>query len=132
MFEYYGKTIGEAIYGSLSRERNFKNINMPIPAKKREIHNLPAPIGGWSDWFDIWATFGVIGFTDFDKRTVKVSFQIIGRFHSSFSVQIKGGDQIVHANGPGSANVTITGNTATQLSIRLISHSLPLVVRVSV
>ncbi len=90
-----------------------------------------APLGIWGLWNIIYTQFGVTG-PNAEKHVtkVKVSFSSQTRKPARFSVEIKGGDRLVRALGPGSVIVPITGNVATQLLIRCKSHmaAMPIIV----
>lgn len=115
--EYFGHTLSEAIHNAAHR----KSAHM----EKKARFQLLAPPLFWSRWMPIWSQFGVIGpNADSYKTVVTVSFNAETETPSTFEVEIKGGDELVRALGPGFAYVTITGNVATTLSIRCKSHSI--------
>ena len=98
--------------------------------RKGGVISLIAPPRNWSQWRVLGPLWGgrnsPAGF-----RTMKVSFGISGNFQSTFDVELKGGDQLVHAIGPGRATVVLTGEQMSEISIRVRSHSVPLAIRVT-
>jgi len=81
----------------------------------------------------VWAQIGVIGpNSDQQASEIAISFSISGRNNSSFDIEIKGGDNLIRSTGPGTEYVTVTGNVATAIKVRLKSHSAGLRVSASI
>jgi hypothetical protein len=120
--EFRGTSISETLQRSLEPEF-VKRSSFALTHKGR--FDVWAPPLFWGPWVPVWRSFGATGRNQFRQIVRRsISFETVSDAPSSFSVEIKGGDQLVRAVGPGSATVTITGNHATMISIRCKSHSI--------
>jgi hypothetical protein len=129
--EYRARTLEEAIHKSLHREHAIRKQKQ-AELEQKTLFSILVPPRNWSHWVKIWAQYGVLGpDADSHQTILNVSFHEKGFLKSSFDVQIKGGDEFIRTLGPGSTRVAVTGNVATEISIRLRSHSTPLNVTIT-
>jgi hypothetical protein len=116
--EFRGRNLADVVRKATAdyeKKRQYK--------EQKQIAEVWAPPLFWGPWVGIFTQFGVVG-PDSDKHVTKLDVSFTGiTGSSSFSVEIKGGDELIRAIGPGSAEVTITGNVATTISMRAKSHS---------
>ncbi|MFN3169939.1 MAG: colicin Z C-terminal domain-related protein [Hyphomicrobiales bacterium] len=131
-YEFRNQTVHEAINSSL-RPYRLKFLRRDVLIDRKSIFSIWAPPLSWGPWSEIFAVFGVVGEGGNDAQIRKtISYQTTSQAKSTFDVEVKGADRFVSAVGPGSSDVTITGNVATAISIRARSHSVGQQVRVSV
>lgn len=116
--EFKGATLAEAVSNATAAYRKAKN-----GIESKQIAEVWAAPLFWGPWVDIYTQFGVIG-ADSDDHVTRLNVSFAGiTGSSSFSVEISGGDDFIRAIGPGSVDVTITGNVATTIRMRAKSHS---------
>ena len=76
MNEFYGKTLGQAIFKSNKDKKLIKHGNTTVFNKKGRFGVLAPPLF-WEPWVQIWAQFGVIGPNkDKHQARINVSFLI--------------------------------------------------------
>lgn len=130
--EFRGRTVNEAIECA-TRSWCVGHSLHSAAVEIKSNFSVWAPPLLWGPWQEIFAVFGVIGQNADDSQIRKtISYQTLSQAKSTFDIEIRGGDRFISAVGPGSSDVTITGNVATALSIRAKSHSLGQQIRVSV
>ncbi len=116
--EFKGADLAEAVRNATAA------YGKPGRQETKSTQQVWAPPLFWGPWVDIHTQFGVVG-TESERHVTRldVSFDTRSQAPSTFDVEIKGGDDFVRAIGPGSAEVTITGNVATTIRLRAKSHS---------
>ena len=102
--------------------------------KGRSITMVASPLY-WSSWREVWAQLGVRGpDSDLKVRRVKLTFSLLSGMRSPFGVQIRGGDKFIdtYIAGKGTVMVTVTGNVATAIAVRVKTFSVPVDIKVEV
>ena len=128
-YEFRGKSIHEAVGQALNQRHE------NIEKKLYEQASAWAPPAFWGPWADVVAQFGVSG-PNSDTHVTKINISMSGLGSSPFDYEIKGGDRFISGTAVGlksasaDENITITGNVATQISVRCKSIGLGQQVRI--
>lgn len=128
-YEFRGKSIHEAVGQALNQRHE------NIEKKLYEQASAWAPPAFWGPQADVVAQFGVSG-PNSDTHVTKINISMTGLGSSPFDYEIKGGNRFISGTAVGlksasaDENVTITGNVATQISVRCKSIGLGQQVRI--
>ena len=116
--EFKGATLADAVRNATAA------YDKKSGREEKQIAEVWAPPLVWGPWVDIYTQYGVVG-SESDRHVtrLRVNFRSISNAKTTFDVEIRGGDDFVRAIGPGSANVTITGNVATTIQMRAKAHA---------